>query len=75
MVHRAYKFIVKDIFGRNSSPKVLFVLAKAATNSLPRRPPFLSVFKTSLRKVYQQLGTETRPVIGLNYVQFGGDRN
>ena len=69
MVHRAFKFIVKDIFGRNSSPKVLFVF------SLPRRPPFLSVFKTSLRKVYQQLGTETRPVIGLNYVQFGGDRN
>ena len=69
MVHRAFKFIVKDIFGRNSSPKVLFVF------SLQRRPPFLSVFKTSLRKVYQQLGTETRPVIGLNYVQFGGDRN
>ena len=52
---------------RNSSPKV-FLMAKAATNSLPRPPQFLSVFKTS----YQQLGIETSPVIGLNYLLLVG---
>ena len=52
---------------RNSSPKV-FLMAKAATNSLPRPPQFLSVFKTS----YQQLGIETSPVIGLNYLLLMG---
>ena len=41
---------------------------KAASNSLPRGPQFLSVFKTWLRKAYQQSGTETNPVIGLNYL-------
>ena len=43
-----------------------FLMAKAATNSLPRRPPFSCVFKTSLREAYQRLGTETSPVIGFN---------
>ena len=45
-----------------------FLMAKAATNSLPRRPPFLSVFKTLLREAYQWLGTETSPVNGFNYL-------
>ena len=43
-----------------------FLTAKAATNPLPRRPPFLCVFKTSLREAYRRLGTETSPAIGFN---------
>ena len=45
-----------------------FVMAIAATNSLPHPPQFLSVFKIS----YQQLGTETSPVIGLKYLLLVG---
>ena len=45
-----------------------FLMAKAATNSLPRPPQFLSVFKIS----YQQSGTETSPVIGLKYLLLVG---
>ena len=55
MIQKAFKFIVKGTFGRNSSPKL-------------RRPPFLSVFKTLLREAYQWLGTETSPVNGFNYL-------
>ena len=48
-----------------------FLMAKAATNSLQRRPPFLCVFV----KHITGLRTETSPVIGFSCLQFGGDRN
>ena len=48
--------------------KKYFLMAKAATNSLLRRPPFLSVFKTLLREAYQWLGTETSSVNDFNYL-------
>ena len=54
-----------------------FLIAKAATNSLLRRPLFLPVFKSSSRDVFPRLGTETSPVIGstLDFLwsKFNGD--
>ena len=43
-------------------------MAKAVTNSLPNRPPFFSVFKKWLCEVYRRFGTETSPVVSLNYL-------
>lgn len=45
-----------------------YLMTKAATNSLPRRPKFFSDFKTSLPKGYQRMGSETSSVIGLDYL-------
>ena len=62
MIQKAFKFIVWEVFGRNSLPKY-FLMAKAATDSLPRRTPICE-----LCQAYQRMGTETSPVIGLNYL-------
>ena len=59
MIQKAFKFIVKYIFGWNLSTKVPWLLY---------HPPFFSAFKRSLHEAYQWLGTETSPVIGLNYL-------
>lgn len=43
-------------------------MAKAVTNSLPHRPPFFSVFQKWLCEAYRRFGTETSPVVSLNYL-------
>lgn len=48
-------------------------MAKAVTNSLPHRPPFFSVFKKWLCEVYRRFGTETSPVVSLNYLLLIGN--
>lgn len=48
--------------------KSYLLMAKAVTNSLPHRPPFFSVFKKWLCEVYRRFGTETSPVVSLNYL-------
>ena len=68
MIQKAFKFIVKYIFGWNLSTKVFLDGHSATTNSLPYHPPFFSAYKRSLLEAYQWLGTETSPVIGLNYL-------
>ena len=45
-------------------------MAKAVTNSLPHRRPFFSVFKKWLCEVYRRFGTETSPVVSLNYLTY-----
>ena len=70
MIQKAFKFIVKYIFGWNLSTKVPWWPFNISYHKFFtfHHPPFFSAFKRSLHEAYQWLGTETSPVIGLNYL-------
>ena len=67
MIQRAFKLILNDIFGLNSSPKV-FLDDQSRHKFYTMSRSIFSDFKTLLRETYQQFGSETKPVIGLNYL-------
>ena len=64
MIQKALKFILKDRFGRNSSPKA-FLVDQSLYKLFTWSPSIFSDLKTSLREA---LGSETSPVIDLTYL-------
>ena len=68
MIQKALKFILKDRFGRNSSPKA-FLDDQSRHKLFTRSPPIFSDLETSLRDAYQRLRSETSSVIGLTYLR------
>ena len=67
MIQKALKFILKDRFGRNSSPNA-FLNDQSRHELFTRSPSTFSNLKTSLREAYQRLRSKTSPVIGLTYL-------
>ena len=67
MIQKALKFILKDRFGRNSSPNA-FLNDQSRHELFTRSPSIFSNLKTSLREAYQRLRSKTSPVIGLTYL-------
>ena len=64
---------MKYIFGRNSSPKVICWWPRPS-QILYRISPIFSVFRKLLCEVYRRFGTETSPVVSLNYLLSIGKR-
>lgn len=68
LIQKAFKFIMKYIFGRNSSPKVICWWPRPSQILYRIALHFFLVFKKWLGEVYRRFGTETNPVVSLNYL-------
>ena len=67
MIQKAFKFIVKDIFDQNLLPKV-FLDGQSRQKFFTASPSIFVSFQNIVVWNILQLGTETSPVIGLNYL-------